>query len=127
MRVALKIFLTVAIAFNLMGAALPPKTCGMPCCSQVQDEATQVCGHCSPVQLKAPEAPPCCQIKAAADTDPATVNSAQAEMPLPDSSHASGPAFAVNTGSEKIPYGTGSPPGSILALPVYKLTSAYLC
>jgi hypothetical protein len=66
-------------------------------------------------------------MQAAQDTDPATLNTLKAPQPSMDLMPISGPAFAVNTFARKAPLVDGSPPGALSSVPVYKLTSAYIC
>lgn len=108
---------------------MPPKTCGMPCCQGAKRAMTaeSSCSDYSPVQMHAPKTPPCCKIQAAQNMDPAAINTAQAEKSQPHLMPISGPAFAVNTFARKAPLADGSPPGALSSVPVYKLTSAYLC
>ncbi len=89
--------------------------------------AASSCADYSPLQMHAPETPPCCKIQAAQDLRPAVINTAQAEKSQPDLMPISGPAFALNTFARKAPLADGSPPGALSSVPVYKLTSAYLC
>ncbi|MHB8174005.1 MAG: hypothetical protein ACYDFU_06045 [Nitrospirota bacterium] len=58
---------------------------------------------------------------------PAAINTAQAGRSFPGPSLISGLSFAVNAVSGKSPFFTGSPPGASASVPIYKLTSAYLC
>lgn len=113
---------------------MPPKTCGMPCCQGVKGAggamgaaAESSCSDYSPLQMHTPDKPPCCKIQAAQNPDPAAISTAQAEKSLPGLTPISGPAFALNTFANKAPFITGSPPGALSSVPVYKLTSAYIC
>jgi hypothetical protein len=131
MRIFLKIFLTAAIGLNLLCAVMPPKPCGMPCCQGARGAmgvmgAAQSCSGYSPLQMHAPEMP-CCKMQAAQHLGPATLNSLAASQPPINFAPVSGPGFAVNTLARKAPFITGSPPGAPSSVPVYKLTSAYLC
>jgi hypothetical protein len=78
-------------------------------------------------QMHAPEMPPCCKIQAAHNLGPATLNSLTASQPPINFAPVSGPGFAANPLAKKAPLITGSPPGAQGSVPVYKLTSSYLC
>jgi hypothetical protein len=132
-RIFLKIFLTAAIGLNLLCAVMPPKPCNMPCCQGargawgVMGAAAQVsCYGYLPLQMHAPDTP-CCKMQAAQHLSPATLNSLTASQPPINFAPVSGPGFAVNTLARKAPFITGSPPGAHGSVPVYKVTSAYLC
>jgi hypothetical protein len=134
-RMFLKIFLTAAISLNLLGAVMPPRPCNMPCCQGSMGTGmaggvmgvAQSCSGYLPLQMHAPEMPPCCKIQAAQDLGPATLNSLTASQPSINFAPVSGPGFAVNAFAVKAPFITGSPPGVLNSVPVYKLTSAYIC
>jgi hypothetical protein len=85
------------------------------------------CSGYSPLQVHAPGMPPCCKMQAAQNLGPATLNSLTASQPSINFAPVSGPGFAVNTFAKKTPFITGSPPGVPNSVPVYKMTSAYLC
>jgi hypothetical protein len=81
----------------------------------------------SPLRMHAPGMPPCCKMRAGQNLGPATLNSLTASQPSINFAPISGPSFAANTFAKKTPFITGSPPGALNSVPVYKLTSAFLC
>ena len=79
--------------------------------------AQSPCADYSPLQMHAPETPPCCKIQAAQNLGPAVINTARAEKPLLGLMPISGPGFAVNAFERKTPLVNRSPPGALNSYP----------
>ncbi len=127
MRATANVVITLLVAFNLVAAsAMPAKRCA--CCQPArQAQKAEVSAKCcGPAESIAAPVRPCCQMSAAGESSPATLNTAirtSHEQTL--TAYVSGPAERpfIPAAPERAPHSFGT----FKSPPVYKLTSAYLC
>jgi len=130
MKTVVRIFLTLAVAFNLVFAqAAFAKPCDMECCKavQAQAEASGGCGHCEPVQQLSSAKGRCCDMSSGDARTDATLNTGASASK--DTSSSSGAAVAA-TVSFRAPSDRVRPDYTFrgyISPPIYTLTSSYLC
>lgn len=122
------IILILAVAFNLMVAAvMPAKACVKPCCRHAtQKEVSAGCESCGSVKLSAPIHRCCGEVAADGGSSPATLNTGaplhQGQLLTADAPGPSGrPSIPDAPSKPGFAFGTYKSP------PVYMLTSSYLC